>query len=54
VWLARPGRLKKSDDLIDNQTRDFSACSIVPQPTAELRLKLNTYCLFCAGDLWVR
>jgi hypothetical protein len=24
---------KKSSDLIENRTRDFSACSIVPQPT---------------------
>jgi hypothetical protein len=27
------GQLKKSSDLIENQTRDLPACSLVPQPT---------------------
>jgi hypothetical protein len=27
------GKLKKSNDLIENRNRDLPACSIVPQPT---------------------
>jgi hypothetical protein len=33
VLLEGLGKLKKSNDLIGNRTRDFPACSIVPQPT---------------------
>jgi hypothetical protein len=33
VWMEGLGQLKKSNDLIRNRTRDFPACSIVPQPT---------------------
>jgi hypothetical protein len=32
---------KKSNDFIRNRTRDFSACSIVPQPTTLLRATSN-------------
>jgi hypothetical protein len=33
VQLEGLGELKKPNDLIGNRTRDFPACSIVPQPT---------------------
>jgi hypothetical protein len=34
MGLEGLGKLKKSYDVIGNQTRDLPACSIVPQPTA--------------------
>jgi hypothetical protein len=37
VRLEGLGKLKKSNDVIRNGTRDLPACSIVPQPTALLR-----------------
>jgi hypothetical protein len=33
VRLEGLGKLKKSNDLIGNRTRDLLACSIMPQPT---------------------
>jgi hypothetical protein len=33
VRLERLGQLKNANDLIGNRTRDFPACSIMPQPT---------------------
>jgi hypothetical protein len=33
MWLEKSGKLKKFNELIGIQTRDFPACSIVPQPT---------------------
>jgi hypothetical protein len=33
VRLGGLGILKKSNEIIGNQTRDLPACSIVPQPT---------------------
>jgi hypothetical protein len=33
VWLEGLGKLKISNDLIGNRTRDLPACSIVPQQT---------------------
>jgi hypothetical protein len=38
------GKLKKSNDLIGNRTRDLPACSIVPQPT-KLPRDLEAYLL---------
>jgi hypothetical protein len=40
VWLEGLGKLKEIH-LIGTRTRDFSSCSIVPQPTTLLRA-LNT------------
>jgi hypothetical protein len=37
VRLEGLGKLKKSNDLIGNQTHDLPAFSIVPQPTVLLR-----------------
>jgi hypothetical protein len=33
VWMEGLGQLKKSNDLIGNQTHGLLACSKVPQPT---------------------
>jgi hypothetical protein len=33
MLLEGLGKLKKSNNLIENRTRDLPACSIVPQPT---------------------
>jgi hypothetical protein len=33
VRMGGLGKLKKSNDLIGNRTRDLPACSVVPQPT---------------------
>jgi hypothetical protein len=33
VRLEGLGQLKKSNDLTGNQTRDLSACNVMPQPT---------------------
>jgi len=30
--------MKNSSDTVGNQTRDLPACSVVPQPTAQLRV----------------
>jgi hypothetical protein len=30
---GRIGSIEKSNDLVGNRTRDFAACSIMPQPT---------------------
>ena len=42
-----------SNDTIWNRTRDLSACSAVPQPTAPPRApsSLNIFCIFCCLDL---
>jgi hypothetical protein len=41
VRLEILGKLKKSNDLIGNGTRDFPACSRVPQPIALPRAQTN-------------
>jgi hypothetical protein len=33
VQLEELGKLRKSNDLIGNRSRDLPACSILPQPT---------------------
>jgi hypothetical protein len=45
IWrLEGLGKLKKSNDLIGNQTRDLPACRIVPQPTTLSRTPLTLQC----------
>jgi hypothetical protein len=43
VRLEGSGKLKKSNDLIGNRTRDLPACSIVPQPTTLPHVPLCDY-----------
>jgi hypothetical protein len=44
VRLERLGRLKSSNDLIENRTRDLPACIILPQPNTLPRSPFyNTY-----------
>jgi hypothetical protein len=43
VRLEGFGKLKKSNNLIGNGTRDLLACSIVPQPTTLSRAPNLTY-----------
>jgi hypothetical protein len=44
--LEELGKLKKSNDIIGNQTGDLPACSIVPQPTTLPHAPMNV----CAQD----
>jgi hypothetical protein len=43
VRLEGLDKLKKSNDLIGNRTRDIPGCSIVPQPTMLLRTPDTAY-----------
>jgi hypothetical protein len=45
VRLEGLGQLKRSNDLIGNQTRDFPACSIVTQPTTLPHVLKEIRCL---------
>jgi hypothetical protein len=44
VRLEELGKLKKSNDLMENRNRDLSDCSIVPQPTTLPRATLGEHC----------
>jgi hypothetical protein len=49
--IVRPERImsmKNSNDTIGNWTRDLSACSVVPQPTAPPRVTLCNICNQCS------
>jgi hypothetical protein len=46
LWLEWLGKLKKSNGLIGNQSRDLPACSTVPQPTT-LPVPPTLVCISC-------
>jgi hypothetical protein len=46
VRLDGVDQLEKSNDLIENRTRDLPACSIVPQPEYELKLRTGYRSVF--------